>query len=458
MEAAGPGQLELIVIDWFKEWIGYPAEAAGVLVSGGSAANLTALACARECARRGDARRTWSSTPPTRRTPRSRERRGRSASDPEQLRVLPTDDEFRMRPDALEGAIAADREAGLDAAGRLCQRRLHQHRRDRPAAGAGRDLPPARRLAARRRRVRRVRGADRARPALAGRDRAGRLGDARSPQVALPALRVRLPARPRGASARGGLPDRPPTTSRTSGRGSREVNFSDRGLQLSRMARSLKVWLSINDIRRRRLPRRDRSTHSTWRSLAQERVEAKRRAGAAAAGEARDRLLPPPLRRWPTEERGRGAEPQAGGRPRSGAAMGSSPRPACAAATRSASASSTMPAARADVRGVLEWLEQADVDEADVEPEATAAEPRADRHRDLSGGWATGRDATPRGPRPAALRGPERGAARRASPSTRGTARAEPGEEVTTRWSAGREFYVILDGRAEVDCRRRGGP
>jgi hypothetical protein len=48
MEAAGPSRLELVVLDWFKQWIGYPPEAAGVLVSGGSAANMTALACARE--------------------------------------------------------------------------------------------------------------------------------------------------------------------------------------------------------------------------------------------------------------------------------------------------------------------------------------------------------------------------------------------------------------------------
>ena len=44
----GPRGWRLIVLDWFKEWIGYPPGAAGVLVSGGSAANLTALACARE--------------------------------------------------------------------------------------------------------------------------------------------------------------------------------------------------------------------------------------------------------------------------------------------------------------------------------------------------------------------------------------------------------------------------
>src|SRR3712207_2626113 len=43
MEAPGASRLELVVLDWFKEWIGYPREAAGVLVNGGSAANLTAL-------------------------------------------------------------------------------------------------------------------------------------------------------------------------------------------------------------------------------------------------------------------------------------------------------------------------------------------------------------------------------------------------------------------------------
>src|SRR3954469_13181639 len=46
--ASGPSALELVVLDWFRQWVGYPEEAAGVLVSGGSAANLTALACARE--------------------------------------------------------------------------------------------------------------------------------------------------------------------------------------------------------------------------------------------------------------------------------------------------------------------------------------------------------------------------------------------------------------------------
>ena len=40
-------ELERLTIDWLKEMLGYPAEAAGLLVSGGSMANLAALAAAR---------------------------------------------------------------------------------------------------------------------------------------------------------------------------------------------------------------------------------------------------------------------------------------------------------------------------------------------------------------------------------------------------------------------------
>ena len=47
MEGAGPSHVELVVLDWFKRWIGYP-QVGGLPASGGSAANLTALICARE--------------------------------------------------------------------------------------------------------------------------------------------------------------------------------------------------------------------------------------------------------------------------------------------------------------------------------------------------------------------------------------------------------------------------
>jgi len=46
--SGGPSQLELVVIDWFRQWIGYPAPAGGLFTSGGSAAILDALVAARE--------------------------------------------------------------------------------------------------------------------------------------------------------------------------------------------------------------------------------------------------------------------------------------------------------------------------------------------------------------------------------------------------------------------------
>ena len=47
-EAAAATQVELLVLDWFKEILGYPAQAQGILTGGGSEANLTALVVARE--------------------------------------------------------------------------------------------------------------------------------------------------------------------------------------------------------------------------------------------------------------------------------------------------------------------------------------------------------------------------------------------------------------------------
>jgi aromatic-L-amino-acid/L-tryptophan decarboxylase len=46
--SGGPSQLELVVIDWFRQWIGYPDSGGGLFTSGGSAAILDALVAARE--------------------------------------------------------------------------------------------------------------------------------------------------------------------------------------------------------------------------------------------------------------------------------------------------------------------------------------------------------------------------------------------------------------------------
>ena len=112
----------------------------------------------------------------------------------------------------------------------------------------------ARAVAARRRRLRRAGGADRAGPRRAGRPRARRLARARPAQVALPALRDRLRAGARAGPARA-------RRSRSSGVYLRdtmggEVNFRDRSVQLTRGARALKLWLSIRVFGLGRVPRR----------------------------------------------------------------------------------------------------------------------------------------------------------------------------------------------------------
>jgi len=48
--SSGTSQLECVVIDWFRQWLGYPDTAGGLLTSGGAAASLDALVAAREAA------------------------------------------------------------------------------------------------------------------------------------------------------------------------------------------------------------------------------------------------------------------------------------------------------------------------------------------------------------------------------------------------------------------------
>src|SRR5262245_37437160 len=48
LEAFGPGRVEAATVDWLRRLCGLPATAGGLFVSGGSVANLTALAVARQ--------------------------------------------------------------------------------------------------------------------------------------------------------------------------------------------------------------------------------------------------------------------------------------------------------------------------------------------------------------------------------------------------------------------------
>src|SRR3954467_4168131 len=111
MEAAGPAQVELTVRGWFKSWLGYPEEAAGILLSGGSAANMTALACAREAliGPMSDRGVTYASDQAHSSVARAARLLG---FRPEQLRVLPAGEDLRLAPRTLAHAIEADVAAG----------------------------------------------------------------------------------------------------------------------------------------------------------------------------------------------------------------------------------------------------------------------------------------------------------------------------------------------------------
>ncbi len=243
MEAAGASQVELTVLDWFREWVGMPEGTSGVLVSGGSAANLTALAAARELGLGAmDERATVYCSD------QAHSSVGRSARvlgfRPDQLRVIPSDEHFRLRTDALATAIDRDLASGriplvvVAAAGStntgaidplheiadVCGERGVWLHVDAAYGGFG---------------VLTSRGAR----ALSGLERADSVTLDPHKWLQMPmecgALLVREP----GALERafGVLPD---YLVDAHGPG-HEVNFCDRGLQLSRSARGVPVWAAL---------------------------------------------------------------------------------------------------------------------------------------------------------------------------------------------------------------------
>jgi glutamate/tyrosine decarboxylase-like PLP-dependent enzyme len=111
--------LERQVLDWFRDMVGFPAGSGGVLVSGGSMANLTGLATARHARSGWDDRENGLAGGPRLRVYVSDQGHSciRKAIEllgigSANLRIVPTDDRFRMRIPVLESMIAEDRKAG----------------------------------------------------------------------------------------------------------------------------------------------------------------------------------------------------------------------------------------------------------------------------------------------------------------------------------------------------------
>jgi len=111
LEASGPGEVELVTIDWLRQVCGLPAGAGGLFVSGGSMANLTALGVARHRKLNDDVNRAVIYCSDQTHSSLSRGLRvlGFSA---EQLRLLPSDEEFRLVPSRLAAEVSRDRAAG----------------------------------------------------------------------------------------------------------------------------------------------------------------------------------------------------------------------------------------------------------------------------------------------------------------------------------------------------------
>ena len=113
--AAGPNEVELTVLEWFRQWMSMPEGTRGILTSGGSAATVTAVVAARHKALGGDAGALPRLTAYcSDQSHSSFARAAWIAGVPrDNVRAIPADAEFRMRPDAVRAAIQADRRAGL---------------------------------------------------------------------------------------------------------------------------------------------------------------------------------------------------------------------------------------------------------------------------------------------------------------------------------------------------------
>jgi glutamate/tyrosine decarboxylase-like PLP-dependent enzyme len=117
MWTASPGaaEIELVVVDWLRQWCGLPDSGGGLLLSGSSMANLVGIAAARharfghdvDAARRGTiylSDQAHSSVAKGART---------IGIGDDRMRKLPSDAEYRLPVDDLRQAIQVDHAAGL---------------------------------------------------------------------------------------------------------------------------------------------------------------------------------------------------------------------------------------------------------------------------------------------------------------------------------------------------------
>jgi glutamate/tyrosine decarboxylase-like PLP-dependent enzyme len=241
--SGGPSEVELVVVDWFREWLGLPPETAGLLVSGGSHANLTGLACAREARLGVDAGDAvvYASTQVHSSVGRALRVLGFPA---DQLRLLAPDESFRLRPNDVEAAIAEDLRAGLRPFAVVANAGATN-------TGAVDPLAALRSLCDEHGLWLHVDAAYGGFAALTDRGRAALAGLGAADSVVLdPHKWLYQPYDAGCVLVRDGglleaafsvLPEYMQDTAVTG----EEVNFADRGIELTRAARALKIWVSL---------------------------------------------------------------------------------------------------------------------------------------------------------------------------------------------------------------------
>ena len=245
--AAGPNQIEVLVLDWFRTWLGMPNGSGGLLTTGGSAANLTAMIAARHAVVGDDASRIARLTVyASDQTHSSAIRAAWVAGVPRpNVRLITCDAAFRLPVDRLADAIARDRAQGLIPLMIVANGGTTN-------TGAVDPLGPLADLAAREGIWLHVDAAyggfsvlaDDGRRALTGIERADSVTLDPHKWLYVPfecgCVMAREPTRLKAAF------QIYPDYLKDAESDGDEINFADYGEQLTRYARALKVWLSVS--------------------------------------------------------------------------------------------------------------------------------------------------------------------------------------------------------------------
>jgi aromatic-L-amino-acid decarboxylase len=433
MESAGAAQIELEVVDWFRDWLGMPTSTAGLLVSGGSAANLMALLVAREAAG-GPSDDSVLYVSDQAHSSLARTARAMGLR-PQQVRVLPTDDRWRLLPETVTAAARADRSAGRIPFA-LCASAGSTN------TGAVDPLGELADVGAEEGLWLHVDAAYGGFAALTAKGRSALAGIDRADSVTLdPHKWLYQPMECGSVLIRDGarlertFAIHPDYLDGDATRSAGEVNFADRGLQLSRGFRALKIWVTMQTF-----------GLAAFRAAIQRNLELAEFAEALIRRHAGLTLMAPATlgivcfrREWPgcdeaeTERRGLALADEL---ERSGMALVSATRLAGRHAIRLCILNPT--SSEEHVRLVVEHFAGAPM------PAAAPGRADADSRADVIAGLDDGVLGTVpllAGVPASIIRGVH----------ARGVwLDVAAGEEVVRRWASGRLFYIILSGRYDV--------